>query len=238
MNNVIGIIPARGGSTRIPRKNLKEMCGKPLIAWSIEAAKKSASISRVIVSTDDPEIAEVARRYGAEVPFMRPDDLAGDKVGMEPVLIHAIEWLKKNEGYTTHAILLLQSTNPLKRPEDLDRAVQILQDTGADPVVSVGKALGNNNPSWVIKRNESGQVVLSTGESLKDMIVRSQDLPVCYSRNDIVYALLPKNLYETTSNLYGDKVELLVMDEIFYTDINSPEDWEVTADKLKRLHNS
>lgn len=236
-NNVVAIIPARGGSKRVPKKNIKDMCGKPLVAWSIEAAVKAKKIDRVIVSTNDKEIHKIARKYGAEVPFLRPEELSGDKVGMEPVLIHAIEWLKENENYKTDIVLLLQLTNPLKRPEDLDNAISILEDTNSDSVVAVGEALGNNNPHWVLKRNEKNQVVLSTGESLKKMIVRSQDLPKHYSRNDIVYVLKPKNLYEKPSNLYGDKVELLVMDEIFYTDINSPEDWAVTADKLRRLYN-
>lgn len=234
--NIIAIIPARGGSKRIPRKNLKKMFGKPLISWSIEAAKKAKLIERIIVSTDDAEISKVAKRYGAEVPFIRPAELAGDSVGMEPVLIHAIEWLEKNEGYKTDIVLLLQSTNPLKRPQELDEAIKIMLKTQSDSVVSVGEALGNNNPHWVLKRNNSGKVVLSNNKSLKKMVTRSQDLPKHYSRNDIVYVLKPKNLYEKPSNLYGNKVELLVMDEIFYTDINSHEDWEITANKLKRLY--
>lgn len=234
--NIIAIIPARGGSKRIPRKNTLKICGKPLITWSIEAAKKSKLIDRVIVSTDDQEIASIAKRYGAEVPFIRPKELAGDTVGMEPVLIHAIEWLKENEGYQTDIVLLLQSTNPLKFPKDLDLAIKILLDKKVDSVVSVNHALGNNNPHWILKRNSNNQITLFTGQNLKEMVVRSQDLTPCYSRNDVVYAFRPKNLYEKPSNLYGGKIELMIMEEIFYADINTQEDWYIVADKLKRLH--
>ncbi len=234
--NIVAIIGARGGSQRIPKKNIKEIAGKPLIAWSIEAAKLSKKISRVIVSTDDVEIATVSKKYGAEVPFMRPESLANGTSGLEPVLIHAIEWLNQHEKYHTDIVLLLPATNPLKTAADLDEAISILEKTGADSVVTVGKALGNSNPNWVLKRNSNGEVTLSTGESLKNIITRSQDLPECYSRNDVAYVLRPRNLYQKPSNLYGDKVELLVMDEIYSTDINTPEDWEVTAHKLRRFH--
>ena len=234
--SVLVIIPARGGSRRIPGKNIKEMCGKPLIAWSIEAAKKSKKVDKVIVSTDDKEIAEVAKNYGAEVPFMRPAHLANDTIGLEPVMIHAIEWLKENQNYNPDIVVLFPLTNPLKITKHLDEAIDLLEKTSADSVVAVSEALGNNNPHWILKQDEKGNVCLSTGESLKNIITRSQDLPKHYSRNDILYVLRSKNLYENPSNIYGNKVKLLVMEEIYYTDINTYEDWEITSNKLKRLH--
>lgn len=212
------------------------MCGKPLIAWSIEVAKKSNKVDKVIVSTDDREIAEIAKKYGAEVPFMRPPNLCVDTIGLEPVLVHAIEWLKENQNFTTDIAILFPLTNPLKLTDHLDEAIDILKESDADSVVAVSEALGNNNPHWVLRQDKNGDVKLFTGESLKNIITRSQELPKCYSRNDILYAFRPKSLYEKPSNLYGDKVKLLVMDEIYYTDINTPEDWSIASDKLKRLH--
>lgn len=212
------------------------MHGKPLIAWSIEVAKKSKRVDKVIVSTDDIKIAKIAKKYGAEVPFMRPPHLCVDTIGLEPVLVHTIEWLKENHNYAPDIVILFPLTNPLKLTKHLDEAIDMLEKTDADSVVSVSEALGNNNPHWVLKQDKNGNVRLFTGKSLKKIITRSQDLPKCYSRNDILYAFKPKNLYEKPSNLYGDRVKLLVMDEIHYTDINTPEDWSIARDKLKRLH--
>lgn len=234
--NVLVIIPARGGSKRIPQKNIKEMCGKPLIAWSIEAAKKNKLVNKIIVSTDSEEIASVAKKYGASVPFIRPSELSGDEIGLEPVIVHTIEWLKKNDGYVPDIAILFPLTNPLKLPEHIDQAVELMEKTEVDSVVSVSEATGNNNPYWILKENNDGSVRLFTGESLKKIIVRSQDLPKCYSRNDVLYAFRPKNLYENPSNLYGDNIKLLNISEMYYADINTPEDWSVTSDKLKRLH--
>lgn len=231
---ILSIIPARGGSKRVPGKNTRKLLRKPLLAWAIEAAKQSGS-DRVIVTTDDPEIVRVAKRYGAEVPFLRPKELAQDATPIEPVLRHALEWLQENESYKPDAIALLMPTNPLRLPEHIDEAAAIMKKTDADSVVAVAEALGNNNPHWMLRRHENGEVRLFTGDPLTAIRARSQDLPNSYSRNDIVYLLKPGNLYQETPNLYGEKVELYVMDDLFYSDINTPEDWYVTEHKLRRL---
>lgn len=233
---IIGIIPARGGSKRIPYKNIRKLSGKPLLAWSIETAKRSRLLDKVIVSTDDAKIAAIAKRYGAEVPFMRPAELSGDKVGIEAVLKHAYEWFIENRHYKADAIALIFPTNPLRRTEHIDEAVRIFQKTKADSVVSVIPATANMNPYWILKRNKNGRVTLFTGEPLTKIKMRSQDLPPCYSRNDIIYLLKPGNLYEKTPNLYGRKVELYVMDELFSADINTPVDWFVCQQKFKMLN--
>ncbi len=233
--NVIAIIPARGGSKRIPRKNVLDFHGKPLIAWSIEAALNAKSVTRVLVNTDDEEIREVALRHGAEVPFLRPAELARDTVAIEPVLINTLEWLKAHEGVSPDALALLMPTNPMRTSEALDQAVARFNETGADSVVTVSEARANNNPHWILRRDEKGDVVLFDGTPLKAIRPRSQDLPPCYSRNDIAYIFKPSNLYQDPPNLYGDKVELLVMDETFEGDINTPEDWQVAYDKFRRV---
>lgn len=232
---VLAVIPARGGSKRIPRKNIADFHGKPVIAWTIEAAKKATSISRVLVNTDDEEIRAIAMAHGAEAPFLRPAALAQDAMGVEPVLIDTLEWLKKHEGYVPDAIALLLPTNPMRTPGGLDEAVARFKETGADSVVTVSEARANNNPHWMLRKDASGGVLLFDGTPLKGIRTRSQELPPCYSRNDIAFILKPSNLHQNPSNLYGDKVELFVMDESFDGDINTPEDWHVAYDKFRRL---
>ncbi|AKJ94784.1 NeuA [Thioalkalivibrio versutus] len=132
----VAIIPARGGSKRIPRKNIRSFCGKPMIAWSIEAARASGCFDRVIVSTDDSEIAVVAEEHGAEVPFRRPAELADDHTGTVPVMAHAIEWLQES-GERCEAVCCLYATAPFVRPEDLRRGREALEATDADYAFSV-----------------------------------------------------------------------------------------------------
>ncbi len=134
---VLGLILARGGSKRLPRKNVLPLAGKPLIAYSIEAAKESGVVDRIVVSTDDAEIADVSKRHGAEVPFLRPADLSGDSATSESAIRHAVEWLKQEEGYEPDYLLLLQPTIPFRTGGDIRDAFALLQDKKADAVVSM-----------------------------------------------------------------------------------------------------
>jgi len=127
--DILGIIPARGGSKGIPGKNIKMIAGKPLIEWTIEAAKKSKLLTRVIVSTDDEKIAEVAKQYGAEVPFLRPKDIAQDLSTDVEFLIHALDWLKANEGYEPEIVVRLPPTSPLRTAVHIDEGIKKLIDT-------------------------------------------------------------------------------------------------------------
>ena len=127
--DILGIIPARGGSKGIPGKNIKMIAGKPLIEWTIEAAKKSKLLTRVIVSTDDEKIAEVAKQYGAEVPFLRPKDIAQDLSTDVEFLIHALDWLKANQGYEPEIIVRLPPTSPLRTAAHIDEGIKKLMDT-------------------------------------------------------------------------------------------------------------
>ncbi len=132
----VAIIPARGGSKRIPRKNVKEFCGKPMIAWSIEAAQASGCFDQIIVSTDDDEIAKVAREWGATVPFMRPAKLSDDFTGTLPVIRHAVEWLSQN-GTPVEYACCLYATAPFVSPEDLEQGLKLIQDSGSSYAFSV-----------------------------------------------------------------------------------------------------
>jgi N-acylneuraminate cytidylyltransferase len=136
MTTAVAIIPARGGSRRIPRKNIRDFCGKPMIAWSIEAALGSGCFDRVLVSTDDQDIAETARAFGAEVPFMRPAALSDDYTGTTAVVAHAVEWLR-GDGEMPDLVCCIYATAPMLRAEDLARGMELLQVSDADFAFSV-----------------------------------------------------------------------------------------------------
>ena len=232
---ILGIIPARGGSKSIPRKNIKLFAGKPLIAWAIETLRESGVISRIVVSTDDEEIAEVARRYGAEVPFMRPAELAEDSTPTLPVLQHAVKWLKDNEGYEPDYVLLLEPTSAGKRPFHVKGVLETLLKGGADAAISVAEVPGVFSPHWQIKVADDGRAVLFTGEPFKKVIRRRQDLPKTYYRNSSVYAFKPKLLFSDEPSLYGEDVRACVTDSKFAFDLDTLEDWEIAERMFKKI---
>ena len=180
---VLAIIPARGGSKGLPGKNIKELCGKPLIAWSIETAMACGNIDRVVVSTDDENIADVAKKCGAEVPFRRPPELASDTASTIDVIFHAINWLKEHEDYRPEYILLLQPTSPLRSGEDINGAIQMLKDKDVRAVVSVCET--DHHPWWSNILPEDGNMK----DFLRPDILnkRRQDLPVFYRLNGATY---------------------------------------------------
>ena len=149
MTEILALIPARGGSKGIPRKNIRSFAGHPLIAWSIAAAKQSERVRRVIVSTDDEEIASVSRELGAETPFLRPAELAQDKTTDLPVFEHALEWLEENEGYHPEIMVQLRPTSPIRPKGLLDHAIRILlEHEDADCVRGVVPAGQNPFKMW------------------------------------------------------------------------------------------
>jgi CMP-N,N'-diacetyllegionaminic acid synthase len=148
---VLAVIPARGGSKSIPRKNLRLLAGKPLIVHSIEQARQSAAITRVIVSTDDEEIARIARQHGAEVPFLRPVELAQDETPDLPVFQHALRWLQDHEGYHPDLVVHLRPTTPTRRVETMDRAIRLYAEhPEADALRSVSPAHHSPYKMWLI----------------------------------------------------------------------------------------
>lgn len=196
--SVLAIIPARGGSKGLPGKNIKELCGKPLIAWSIEVAKACSSIDRVIVSTNDKNIAEVARKYGAEVPFMRPAELANDTATTINVIFHAIDWFRKYKDFRPEYIQLLQPTSPLRTVTDIEGVIQILKDKKAKAVVSVCET--EHHPWW--------SNTLPKDENMKNFIRpkilnrRRQDLPKFYRLNGAIY-LADTNYLNERNGFFG-----------------------------------
>jgi N-acylneuraminate cytidylyltransferase/CMP-N,N'-diacetyllegionaminic acid synthase len=196
---VLGIIPARSGSKSIPRKNIAIVAGKPLIAHTIQAALDAKHIDRVIVSTDSQEIADMARSFGAEVPFLRPPELAQDDTpGIEPIL-HAVRWLNDNDDYHPHYVMVLQPTSPLRTAEDIKAAVQLAQKQQADSVVSVCPA--HQHPYWMKRITDDGRLVDFL--SLERTYTTRQDLPPAYALNGAIYLV---------------RCEVLLEHKTFYTD--------------------
>ena len=223
----LAIIPARGGSKSIKNKNIKLFNNKPLIAWTIEQAL-SSNISRVIVTTDSKEIANIALSYGAEVPFLRDDELATDDMGIEPVLIDVLDYLKDKELYNPECLVLLMPTSPFREVSDINTALSIFTNERVSSVVSVTPAIANNNPHWMLKESNSGEVRLFNNKSLSEIKTRRQELPNVFIRNDFVYALDPENLYTDQPGLYGKNAKLMkVSEDRLDIDINTQLDWDM-----------
>jgi CMP-N-acetylneuraminic acid synthetase len=149
---VLAVVPARGGSKGIPRKNLQLLGGRPLVAHAVQAALDARLVSRVLCSTDDPEIAEVARQAGAEVPFLRPAELAQDTTEDWPVFVHALDWLQAHDGWAPDLVVNLRPTSPLRTPRHVDDAIHLLLESGADSVKAVCLARQHPHKMWLLPR--------------------------------------------------------------------------------------
>lgn len=200
--HVTALIPARGGSKRLPRKNAKLFCGKPLISWSIEVALASKYIDQVVVSTDDLEIKQIAEQYGADVPFLRPDTLSNDHASSFDVIKHAIEILDIEKE--NHLIVLLQPTSPLRLIAELDAALEFFVAKNANGVVSISEA--EHSPMWSNTLPQNANL----SEFIRPEVQgkRSQDLPTYYRLNGSIYIykvlpLLEKNMIFFDENVYG-----------------------------------
>lgn len=181
---ILALIPARGGSKGIPKKNIKPLLHKPLISYTIESAKQSRYIDRVIVTTDDAEIARISREWGAEVPFMRPKELAADDTpGIAPVL-HALTWLEKEEGFAPGYVVLLQPTSPLRNTDDIDRAIETLFAQEGTTLISVSES--KDHPFWM-QTIEEGCLKPFMDADVKNKYYRRQDLPKVYRFNGAIY---------------------------------------------------
>jgi CMP-N,N'-diacetyllegionaminic acid synthase len=193
---VLGLVPARGGSKGVPRKNIHELCGKPLLQYTAEAALGARALSRVILSTDDEEIASVGRACGIEVPFMRPARLARDETPMMPVVHHALGWLAA-QGDQYDAVCLLAPCTPLRRSADIDGAIDLLVATGADSVISFVE-VGDKHPARMKFIGEDGRVTDPPfAEAVEGQ--RRQDLPKMYLREGSIYVTRTSVLLEQDS---------------------------------------
>ncbi|MGA7730305.1 MAG: acylneuraminate cytidylyltransferase family protein [Chloroflexia bacterium] len=227
---VLGVVPARGGSKGVSRKNIRLLCGMPLLQYTAEAALDAKRLSRVILTTDDEEIAEVGRACGLEVPFLRPVELARDDTPMLPVVRHAVSWLEAR-GDAYDAICLLQPTNPLRRAEDIDGTIELLDQARTDSAITVLPVPAEYNPHWVYLRDGNGYFHLSTGEAAP--IPRRQDLPLAFHREGSVYVTRRDVLIEQNS-LYGQKIAGYMMDPARSVNIDTPDDWARAESLISR----
>jgi N-acylneuraminate cytidylyltransferase len=229
---VLGIITARGGSKGLPGKNIKPLGGKPLIQYSIEAANDTP-LERLILSTEDPKIAAVARVLGCDVPFMRPADLARDDTPHLPVIQHAVQWLIDHEGYRAEAVVILQPTSPLRSSADIAAALRMLELSGADSVVSVSEVSAHAHPMRMLRVDDGGLATLFvTGEPVRNRINRRQDLPRAFVMNGAVYACRTEVLFGAEPSLYGDRVVAYPMPVERSISIDVAEDWEAAEHAL------
>ncbi len=211
---VLALIPARGGSKGIPRKNLHPLAGKPLIAYSIEQALAAETVTRTVVSTDDPEIAEVARAAGAEVPFVRPAELARDDSPDLEVFRHALLWLRDHESYEPELVVHLRPTNPVRRVERIDEAVRALAgDPSADSLRSVSWPEQTPYKMWRIAHGYLDPLLEAAGVPDAHSMPR-QSLPEVWWQNGYVDVLRPRTVLELGS-MAGARVLPFVVDEPF-----------------------
>lgn len=222
---VLALIPARGGSKSIPQKNIKRFGNHPLIAYSIAAGQQATIVDRVIVSTDDDTIAGIAQLYGAEVPFMRPWDLALDHVKDYPVFVHALEWLAEHEDYHPDVVVQLRPTSPLRPLGCVDEAVaQLLENPVADCVRTVTPSWQNPYKMWRLAQD--AMIPLLNGEFKEPYNMPRQELPDTFWQTGHIDVIRTSTIFEKQS-LSGEVILPYVIDSGYALDIDTPEDWEI-----------
>jgi len=224
----LGLITARGGSKGIPGKNLVPLGGKPLIAWTLEAARAATSLTRIVVSTDDPAIATECRLRGMDVPFLRPAELASDTASHIAVVDHALDWLRSSDRFEPDAVVLLQPTSPLRTAGDIDACVDLAVRKAAPAVVSVCDA--DDHPFLVKKLNDRGELEDFVSSGLA--YARRQDFPRAYVLNGAVYVNRTESLRKARSFVPPGAIPY-VMSRRNSIDIDTPEDLEKVEAILK-----
>jgi CMP-N-acetylneuraminic acid synthetase len=225
VNEVLAIIPARGGSKSIPRKNILDFAGFPLITYSIAAGLAAESVNRVIVSTDDPEIAEIARVYGAEVPFLRPEAISRDDTPDLPVFQHALSWLDSNEHYQPELIVQLRPTSPFRKTDHINQAVwRLLGRPEADSIRTICVPFQNPYKMWKIEASGFIQPLIESDLPEPYNLPR-QALPEVYWQTGYVDAVWKDTIIKKDS-MTGERILPLVIGPEEWIDIDSPDDWK------------
>jgi N-acylneuraminate cytidylyltransferase len=220
MSKILGIIPARGGSKGIPGKNIRLLNGKPLIYYTVEAARASELIDRLILTTDSPEIAEIGKSLGVDVPFLRPPELAQDDTPMLPVLEHAIQHVESG-GWQPEIIVLLQPTAPLRRGEHIRLAVNMLMESKCDSVVSVVEVPRHYVPDFVLKIEE-GKLKPFLDAPLA---TRRQDARPAFSRDGTIYVFW-RDMFFEKHTIYGDDCRPILIPDHESCNLDTMMDWQ------------
>ena len=225
---ILVLIPARGGSKRIPDKNIRLLGGSPLITWSINVAKNVPEICDILVSTDSEEIAEISRNAGATVPWLRPSELATDSAPSTDVCLHALEWYENNNG-KIDGLLLLQPTSPFRSRDSILRGIEIFRLNKHCSVIGVSEA--ESHPMWCFKIEEGNMRPFIKGDGL---YMRSQDLPSACVINGSFYLISPKDLQEYRSFFKNDMVPLVIHALEECVDIDTQSDWKLAEEVLEK----
>lgn len=230
--NIVAIIPARGGSKSIPRKNIRFLAGVPLMAYSIAAAQKSQLIDRIIVSTDDEVIADLAKEWGAEVPFLRPKELAGDTTLDFPVIEHAVRWLERNEDYRSDLVVQLRPTSPLRPPGLVDETIRtLLTNPDADSVRVVTPTGENPYKMWQIENEELKPLLRSNYHEAYNM--PRQALPTTYWQTGHVEVIRFQTIVKKQS-LTGDVILPCVVPHEYAVDLDNLTQWAYAEHLLEQ----
>tara|TARA_R100001369_G_scaffold954_4_gene3273 strand:+ start:149272 stop:149964 length:693 start_codon:yes stop_codon:yes gene_type:complete len=227
---ILGIIPARGGSKGLKRKNILPLGKKPLLQYTLESAKNSKLLTKVILSSEDVEIIEVAKGLGLEVPFKRPDNLSQDTTTSLEVVKHALHYFKE-KGELFDAVCLLQPTTPFRESELIDKAIQKFILDSPDSLVSVREVPHEYNPHWIFEEKD-GRLSIATGE--KEIITRRQELPKAYFRDGAIY-LTKASMILDQNSLYGKNIGFIDTTDSPYVNIDTPSDWEKAESILNTM---
>lgn len=229
-DRVIAIIPARGGSKGVPKKNIRSLNGKPLIAWTIETALRTSSLDRIIVSTDDDLIAQIAKDHGADVPFLRPPELAKDDTPDLPVYLHVLAWLESHQDFRPEIVVWLRPTSPLRTVEDIETSIRLLNDTGADCVRSICPA--EHHPYWM-KRLDGDRLVSFMEGFDEQLYYRRQLLPPAYRLNGAV-DVIRCSKQVGSGHLFGGKMAGYIMPPERSLDLDSEMDFTIAEALIRR----
>ena len=223
-NNILAVIPARGGSKGIPHKNVRKLNGKPLLAYTAESALGSSLITRTVLSTDDEEIAEVGRACGIEVPFMRPKHLAEDLSPTLPAIVHAVEQMEDHQGFHPDYIIILQPTSPFRTSAHIDEALGILIKSSADSVVSVCEAPHSCVPTSIMQLRDgylSHYIEVDEKENIR------QNKPVFYARNGAAIYAFTRECLMVQGSIYGREILPFFMTKEDSLDLDDMWDWRI-----------
>ena len=237
-SKILGLITARGGSKRLPGKNIREFLGRPLLAWTIDTAKKSGVLDRLILSTDDLAIADIGRRYSAEIPFMRPPELATDTASSFSVVQYTVDRLKKDEGYVAPWIILFEPTSPGRQPFHIREVADVMKAGTCDTILGVSEMPGHYNPFKAFGMSPENTLARwHDAKPVKEVlgVLRNQDMPKSYFLNSSIYAFKTANLYENDPNLWGRNVYGYVMDYKYSMDIDTAEEWKIAEMKMRAV---
>lgn len=223
MSSILALIPARGGSKRIPGKNVRTLCGLPLIAYTLQTAKAAGCFSRILVSTDDPHVAAIAREYGGDVPWLRSVENSSDTSTAMDAIEEVLGRMEADGDPLPDTVMLLQPTSPFRRVESIHRAIELFEQAGGESVVSVSPAA--SHPLWCKRISSEGELVPFVPDT--DTNLRSQDLPPAYALNGLIYLASFATVRERRS-LYSEHPRALVIESPEEAvDIDTPFDWLV-----------